>query len=120
MKDIKLPFVGLFIAFALLLASESEATPEMLAKFLEIDEWKTVVDLPAESYVVEIFEITNGALGKRVNWSTPEADIRPESGIVILAGPHEGNFKMSINFLSRNVSFAATVAMDRADLRVKN
>ena len=55
-------------------------TADELATHLGISSWNTVVDLPLQSYTVELYEFQNGKIGKRLwgdqSWSSES----PEGG----------------------------------------
>lgn len=86
------------ILSVLLPKSSPAITTEELAQFLGIHGWKTVVDLPAESYSIEIWEFRNGELVDRWIMSNPDMTRNSEAGISVLTGPYEDKYKLSISF----------------------
>jgi hypothetical protein len=87
------------ISSTLLLAGSSRAiTTNELAQFLGINGWHTAVDLPAETYAIEIWEFRDGVVKDRWLMSQPDWTRNPEAGISVLAGPHEEKYKLSMTF----------------------
>lgn len=82
--------------FALLPAGFSMGmSADELAQFLGVNGWKTVVDLPAETFSIEVWEFQDGAVKDRWIISQPDWTRNPEAGISFIAGPHEGKYKLS-------------------------
>jgi hypothetical protein len=105
----KLRFLCSVVAAALLLGrSTSAITAEQLAAFFNVSSWQTVVDLPAETYSIELYEIADGAVTERVAESQPAWTRKPEAGITIMSGLEEGNYKVAIVFSSGGTVRAAT------------
>ena len=92
-------FRSLLVAFVVV-HSASAITTDQLASFLNISSWQTVIDLPAESYAIEIREVTDGAVGDAILVSEPQWTRKPEKGIAIMAGTHDGKYKLGIVFSS--------------------
>jgi len=77
-------------------ASARDITAPELASFLGISSWETRVALPPDSYTVDICAIEDGKvgpglLGDGIDWSKD-----PDGRLVIMAGPADGNYRLSI------------------------
>lgn len=98
-----------FLSLALFsLPGASGITVDELARFLNVSSWKSVIDLPPESYSVELYPIELGEVGERILVSQPETTRHPEAGIMIAVGPQDGNYKIMITFGSAGSLSAVT------------
>lgn len=61
-----------------------------------LSSWETTVTLPPESFVVELYKISDGAVGDLVFHGQPEWSKEPEKGLRIVAGKEEGKYRFAI------------------------
>jgi len=83
-----LPRVLLIITIsASLLAPASGVTADQLARYLGVSSMSTTVWLPPKTYVVEIYEIKDGKIDRRLIKSDPDWITTKEGPLTIMLGP---------------------------------
>src|SRR5213075_3210469 len=73
--------IALLASAALTVQGAAAITADELAQFLGVSSWDTVVDLPAKTYSIELWEFADGAVTERIVVSQPEWAERPEAGL---------------------------------------
>lgn len=73
-------------------------TADELAKYLNISSWTTTVSLPSESFVVEVYKISDGSLGERIFEGMSAWSKHPEKGLQVMSGPENGKYKIVIAY----------------------
>ena len=99
---------AILVSAALAVQAVAAINADELAQFLGVSSWQTAIDLPAGSYTVELYEFANGAVTERLMVSQPEWAERPDAGLTIIAGPREGNYRITIGCANRGTWGAVT------------
>ena len=105
MKTTKLLLVLLTVVMASVGVS-SAITSEELAVYLGVSSWRTTVDLPKNSYAVELYEFVDGKVKDASIIALPEYDKHPEAGFTIMGGKQDGKYRFVI--LGWNGSYGVT------------
>jgi hypothetical protein len=77
-------------------------TADDLAKYLGVSTLSTTVTLPSESFIVEIYKISNGAIGDRIFEGIPAWSKSPEKGLQIMYSQENGKYRIGILYGSGN------------------
>lgn len=90
-------------------------TAAELASFLGISSWETKVELPPNSYSIEICPFEDGKIGQglfrdQVDWSKD-----PEGKVTIIAGPEGDNYRFTISSKTAG-TFGTTPRISRFDM----
>jgi hypothetical protein len=94
---IKLSVAALCLAHVSAVSNAREITAPEIASFLGISSWETRVDLPPDTYSIDICPIEDGIIGSsliagQIDWSK-NADGR----FVFISGTQDGNYKLSVS-----------------------
>ena len=92
MKTTKLLLVLLTVAVVAVGVSSAIPSAE-LAAYLGVSSWHTTVDLPPNSYDVEIYEFVDGKVKDAGIISVPEFAKHPEVGLTIMSGKQDGKYR---------------------------
>ena len=83
----------LFVNVVICTGGLSAITPDELAAYLDVSSWHTAVDLPPNSYVVELHEFVDGKVRDASIISIPEFAQHPEVGLTIMSGKQDGKYR---------------------------
>ena len=92
MKPVKLLLVLLAVA-VILVGNLSAITSDELAAYLGVSSWHTTVDLPPNSYDVEVCEFVDGHIKDASVISIPEFAKHPEVGLTLMSGKQDGKYR---------------------------
>ena len=114
------PKLILAFGLSLMLCTQSAfaITADELASYLGVFSWRTVVDLPPESFTVQVYEFSDGVIADHPLIDGTTAWSRtPEQGTVVMIGPQDGKYKVALKFSSGGtLSVASDVPVFRNTL----
>ena len=90
--------ITLILAFAAAIQATLAITTDELASYLGVSSWNTTIDLPPESFIVEIYTIKDGAPNKRLIEGMTEWSKAPEKGITFMIGSVEIGYKVVVKY----------------------
>jgi len=91
--------IPLLIAiFAMTLTCSYALTADELARYLGVSSWTTVIDLPPQSFVAEIWSIKDGVPEKQLIEGMAAWNKMPEKGITIMLGSQDNKYKIAIAY----------------------
>lgn len=73
----------------------SAITSDELAAFLGISSWHTEVDLPSDSYIVQIFGFADGKIAE-TDLGEMTKTVKSSNDLAIIAGKQDGTYKFTI------------------------
>jgi len=73
-------------------------TTEELSRYLGVSAWSTTVDLPASSFITEIWTIKDGTSGERLIEGMPAWNKNPKKGVTIMIGTENGKYKIVVAY----------------------
>ena len=99
------------LVLSLISAGNSPAiTADELAAYLGVSSWHTVVDLPPESFAVELYEFVDGHIKDANLITIPEFAKHPETGLTIMVGSRDEKYRFSLMGLNGTYGVATEEA----------
>lgn len=89
------------LALAVILFTRTPAsaiTADELQRYLGVNSWTTVVALPPESFIAEIYEIKDGAPAGRIIEGDSRWTKKADSPLTIMAGTQDGKYRIVVAY----------------------
>ena len=82
--------------FSIFAGNLSAITSDELAAFLGVSAWHTTVDLPSDSYSIQIYEFADGKVSDADLIEVTKLTKPSENAVTIMAGTQDGKYKFVV------------------------
>lgn len=101
------PFCIVLLALLALSLKAGAVTGDELARYLGVSSWTTTVFLEAGSYVVEVYEIKDGKVDRRLLEGMKEWSTKGATGLTVMIGPEGKSYRVVVAY-QKGVTVGAT------------